>query len=111
MKVFISQPMHGLTDEEIIKVKEQAKEEIKKLLGFYDRNGELEIISMYEVPVVPVVYRADKEPSRLWYLGRAIQYLEDVDIIYFCKDWKESNGCKVEHYVATLYDIGIIYQK
>ena len=106
MKVLISQPMHGLTDEEIVKVKEQAKEEIKKLLGFYDRNGELEIISMHDVPVV-----LPKEPSRLWYLGRAIQYLEDVDIIYFCRDWKESNGCKVEHYVATIYDIGIIYQK
>jgi hypothetical protein len=108
MKIFISQPMNGLSDEEIEKVKEEAKKEIKKIYSFFDRNGELEIISMHDVPVV---YRTDKEPSRLWYLGRAIQYLEDVDSIYFCKGWENSKGCRVEKFVATEYNIGIYYQK
>ncbi len=107
MKVFISQPMNGLTDDEIKSRRDIAIKEIKELYQFYDRNNELEIVSTTnarnneELP---------EEASRLWWLGRAIQMLEDVDVIYMCNGWKNAHGCKVEKFVATEYDISIHYQ-
>jgi hypothetical protein len=107
MKVFISQPMNGLTDKEIASNRDEAIEEIKRLYSFFDRNNDLEIISttqQREYEILP------KNASRLWWLGRAIQMLEDVDVIYMCRGWKNAKGCKVERYVAIQYDISIHYQ-
>lgn len=108
MKVFISQPMSGLPDEEVAKVRDQAIEEIKNIYQFFERNNQLEIVSTTftrDDEVIP------ENPSRLWWLGRAIQMLEGVDIIYFCKGWENSKGCKVEKLVATEHNIGTYYQK
>ena len=108
MKIFISQPMKGLSDEEILIVREQAIEEIKIKYQFFDRNNELEIISTFEV--------SDEENipegvNRLWWLGRALQMLSYCDKIYMCKGWENSSGCKIEKAAAVEYNIGIDYQK
>lgn len=108
MKVFISQPMNGYTDEEIAEVRDQAIEEIKQIYQFFDRNNQLEIVSTtftQEGEILP------KEASRLWWLGRAIQLLDGVDVIYMCKGWEDARGCKIERHVAIEYNIGIYYQK
>ena len=107
MKVFISQPMSGHSDEEINEVKERAKEEIKKLYQFFDNNNQLEIISTTELRKHEIL---PKNASRLWWLGRAIQMLEDVDVIYMCNGWEEAKGCKIERAVAIEYNISIHYQ-
>lgn len=108
MRVFISQPMHGLSDEEIKAVKEKAIEEIQQIYHFFYKNGKLEIISTTEQDRHEIL---PKEAHRLWWLGRAIQHLVDVDVVYFCKGWEESKGCRVEKFVATEYNIGTYYQK
>jgi len=107
MRVFISQPMSGLTDKEIKVNRDKAIEEIKLLYNFFDKNNQLEIIS--------TTYPRDNETlpdeaSRLWWLGRAIQMLEDVDVLYMCEGWENSHGCRVEKYVAHEYNISIHYQ-
>lgn len=107
MKVFISQPMHDKSEEEIKAIKEQAKEEIKKLYQFFANNNQLEIISTTEQRKHELLPR---EASRLWWLGRAIQMLEDVDVIYMCNGWEESKGCRIERSVAIEYNISIHYQ-
>jgi hypothetical protein len=103
MKVFISQPMSGLPDEEIASKRDKAIEEIKEL--FKDNN----------IEIVSTTYARDgeilpKEADRLWWLGRAIQMLEGVDVIYICNGWENSHGCKVEKCVADEYNIPIYYQ-
>lgn len=108
MRVFISQPMYGRSDEEIQATKEQAIEEIKEIFPFFYKNNQLEIISTTEQDRHEIL---PKNPHRLWWLGRAIQHLVDVDVIYMCKGWEESKGCRVEKFVATEYNIGIYYQK
>ena len=107
MRVFISQPMNGLTDEEIEANKQEAIEDIKRLYHFFDKNGELYIVSTTEQRKHEVF---PKNASRLWWLGRAIQMLEDVDVIFMCKGWENASGCKVEKFVATEYNISIHYQ-
>ena len=108
MKVFISQPMSGLTDEEIAVVRDQAIEEIKKIYYFFEERGELEIVSATYIRDGEVI---PENPSRIWYLGRAIQMMDGVTVIYMCKGWENSKGCKVEHLVATEHEILIYYQK
>lgn len=108
MRVFISQPMAGLTDEEILDVREKAIEEIKSIYQFYDRNNNLEIVSTFEVNENEIVPR---NTSRIWWLGRAIQMLDGCDTIFMCKGWEDSKGCKVERQVAIEYLLNIRYQK
>lgn len=108
MKIFISQPMKGLSDEEILIVREQAIEEIKIKYQFFERNKELEIISTFEVGEDENI---PEDPNRLWWLGRALQMLSYCDKIYMCKGWENSSGCRVEKLAAVEYNIGIDYQK
>lgn len=107
MRVFISQPMNGLTDEEIIANRNVAIEEIKELYQFYDRNNELEIVSTTYIRDGEIL---PEDASRIWYLGRAIQMLDSVDVLYMCNGWEDSHGCKVEKCVAHEYNISIHYQ-
>ena len=107
MRVFISQPMNGLSDEEIRSVRDKAIEEIKEIYHFFDKNNQLEIVSTLDQRPHELL---PKNASRLWWIGRAIQMLEDVDIIYMCEGWKNARGCRVERCVAMEYEISIQYQ-
>lgn len=79
-KVFISQPMNGLTDEEI--------EFIDSFLQDYP--GEIN----KHIPV--------------WYLGKSIQLLSQADMIYLGEGWDKARGCKIEYEIAKAYGINII---
>lgn len=98
MKVFISQPMTGLTDDEI---QIQRKEAIKDLTGFLETD--FEILNSF----VPNV---GNENRPLYYLGRAIQCLDEADLAYFVDGWEKSRGCRIEHESAILYGIDILHQ-
>lgn len=95
-KLFISQPMRGLTDEEILKVREEIKIKAEKEIG-----EQVELIDSFikEYPgeinkVIPV-----------YYLGKSIQFLSQADVVYFGGDWKNARGCKIEHEIAKEYGI------
>ena len=98
-KLFISQPMRGLTDEEILKVREEiitkAEQEIGEPVELIDS-----FIKEYPGEInksVPV-----------WYLGKSIQFLSQADIAYFGGDWKNARGCRIEHEIAKEYGIARI---
>jgi hypothetical protein len=100
VKVFFSQPMHGLTDEEIklerTYMRSEFRDYIINELGFDD-----------DVVIQDVNYNFDlKGPDgcgRLWYLGRSIQAMDEADYIVFHKDYIDANGCCVERSVARNY--------
>lgn len=95
-KLFISQPMHGKTDEEIEAERVKAIDEAKAVL-----KEDVEVIDSFfkEAPV-------DAKP--LWFLGKSIELLSQADIVYFAKDWNKYRGCKIEHMCAIEYDLNII---
>lgn len=95
-KLFISQPMKGKTDEEILKEREIAIEEAKKVL-----NDDVTIIDRF-FQGAPV----DAKP--LWFLGKLFELLSTADIAYFAKDWDKYRGCKMEHEAAIQYGIKVI---
>lgn len=91
MKLFISQPMRGLTDEEILAVRQKAKADVENMLGV-------------EVEVLDTFFQgapADAQP--LWYLGESIKLLGEADLVYFVKGWGGSRGCLVECQCAIRY--------
>lgn len=96
MKVFISQPMRGLSEREIKLNREKAVENIKKLYG-----NDIEIIDNY--------FDSDEKP--LFKLGKSIELLSKTDIIYLCKGWNKARGCKIEYMCASDYDIKIIFEE
>ena len=95
-KLFISQPMKGKTDEEILAVREQAIAEAKKLVG-----EDVEVIDSFfqDAPV---------EARPLWFLGKSLELLSTADIAYFAKVWKSARGCRIENTCAIEYGIDII---
>lgn len=91
MKLFISQPMRGLTDEEILAVRQKAKADVENLLGV-------------EVEVLDTFFQgapADAQP--LWYLGESIKLLGEADLVYFTKGWQANRGCRIERMCAFEY--------
>ena len=92
-KLFISQPMKGKTDEQILAERERAIEAAKELVG-----EEVEIIDSF-FQAAP----ADAKP--LWFLGKSLELLSSADVAYFAPGWKQFRGCKIEHECAVQYGI------
>lgn len=95
-KLFISQPMRGKTNEEILAVRQKAVEAAEKHLG-----EKVEVIDSFfqDAPV-------DAKP--LWFLGKSIEMLSTADVAYFAEGWDEARGCKVEWLCAEAYEIPYI---
>lgn len=92
-KLFISQPMKGKTDEQILAERERAIEAAKELVG-----EEVEIIDSF-FQAAP----ADAKP--LWFLGKSLELLSSADVAYFAPGWNRFRGCKIEHECAVQYGI------
>lgn len=92
-KLFISQPMNGKTNEQIL-------EERQKAISSFD--DEVEVIDSF-------FKDAPHDATPLWYLGESIKLLGDADVVYFCKDWEKYRGCTIEHECAVQYGKEIVY--
>lgn len=98
-KLFISQPMKGLTDEEILKIREEIKTRAEQAIG-----EQVELIDSF----IEDYPREINKSIPVWYLGKSIQFLSQADIAYFGGDWKNARGCKIEYEVANAYGIKTI---
>ena len=91
--LFISQPMRGKTDEEILK---ERKYLITKA---EERTGEkFEVIESFSQGAP-----ADAKP--LWYLGESLKCLAEADLAIFAMDWHNARGCRIEYEAAQQYGI------
>ena len=98
MKVFISQPMNGRTEEEILNERNKAIEFLK------DNNRNIEILDSYFED-----YNPQTGSIPLKYLSKSIEILADADILLCIGDWENARGCRIEHECAKQYGIKIIY--
>lgn len=96
MKVFLSHPMNGLSESEIMSIRDSAYTYLQAVYG------NIKIIDNLHL------YEAPKGAGRLWHLGRSIQQLEEADAIYFCGDWEDARGCCVEERVARYYGLKVL---
>lgn len=103
MKVFISQVMRGLTDEEILKTREEAIEFAKTTIDL-SSGGTIEIIDSF-------FQSAPAEAKPLWFLGKSLELLSTADVCLFVGDWENARGCRIEHECCVQYGIPRIYFK
>lgn len=91
MKVFISQPMYGLSDKQILDIRDGIK-------LFLEQNG-FEVIDSF---------LKDDDKNRIEMLGKSIELLGQADYIYLSKGWENSKGCRIECEVAREYGIPVV---
>jgi hypothetical protein len=96
-KLFISQPMAGLTDKEILKKREEIRLKAEEKIG-----EPVEVIQSFFEDFEPI------GNIPVAYLGKSISLLAEADVAYFGEGWREARGCKIEHEVAVQYGIDII---
>ena len=92
-KLFISQPMRGKTDEEILAVREKAIKSAEEMIG-----EPVEVIDSF-------FQSAPADARPLWFLGKSLELLSTADVVYFAEGWNEFRGCKIEHTCAVEYNI------
>lgn len=97
-KLFISQPMNGKSNEEILAVREQAIKDATKMIS-----GKVEVIDSF-------FQNAPADAKPLWYLGESLKLLSTADVAYFAKGWDKARGCSIEHECAEEYGISRIYE-
>ena len=98
MKVMISLPMNGHSDEDVKKRMEFLKKEF----------GKLHIDVMDSFLNTP----ADKSVrnEHIFYLGRSVMmFLAHADAVYFDNGWEKARGCKIEHEICKQYGIKCLY--
>lgn len=101
--VFVSLPMRGFSDEEIIVKQEKIFEDYRThepdALLINPFSPDAKQIKLHEV-----LGRED-----VYWLGQSISLLSFADVVIFAKGWENYPGCRVEHKVATYYDIPTEY--
>ena len=97
-RLFISQPMRGKTNEEILAVRAKAIESAERHLG-----EKVEVIDSFfrDAPV-------DAKP--LWYLAKSLELLSTADVVYFAQDWENYRGCRIENTCAIEYGIELVIE-
>ncbi|MCI9000916.1 MAG: DUF4406 domain-containing protein [Clostridia bacterium] len=95
MKVMISQPMKGRTEEQI-------KEERKRIVDKFNKMH-IEVINTIFTEEAPEDYN-----MAVYYLAKSIDVMRNIDALYMCDGWREARGCRIEHQVAKEYGIKIL---
>lgn len=94
-KLFISQPMRGKTDEEILRERKEAIAAAERTLG-------------EEVEVIDSFFGASNMGHALEYLGESIKLLAKADAAFFARGWEKARGCKIERTCAEEYGIPVV---
>jgi hypothetical protein len=95
-KLFVSQPMKGKSDKEILDERNRLIAEAE------ERSGE-------KFDVLETFFRgAPADATPLWYLGESLKLLGTADVAVFAPGWQDYRGCRIEHDAAVAYGIPIV---
>lgn len=95
IKLFISQPMNGLSDEDVLKERDRAIKCAKKQF-----REDIEVLDLYFTEDSPKGVN-----DGLWWLGEFIKLLAQADVAYFVKGWQKDRGCLIGNECAFRYGI------
>ncbi len=104
-KAMLSQPMAGRTDEEIIATREKAVKALEEM-GF-------EVVNTF---FTDEWYNKENMEKRgvvqipLYFLAKSLESMSLCHAVYFCKGWKYTRGCRLEHEAAKAYGVQLIYE-
>jgi hypothetical protein len=94
-RYMISQPMKGLTDEQIFQNRKETVAKIAKEGGVFIDAFIHEDLSDYKNPP-------------LYSLARSLERMSLCDCVIFLPGWQKARGCWIEHDVAKAYGLEII---
>lgn len=96
IKIMISQPMRGKTNEPI-------KEERAKLVKRLEKDN-------FEVIDTIISEDAPKGCNEgIYYLAKSIEFMSKADVVYFMKGWEKARGCRIENQVCQDYGKQTMY--
>jgi hypothetical protein len=96
-KIFISQPMRGKTDTQILAERDRAVDTARSFFN----GGQVEVID---------TFFNSFHGNRLEFLGKSImEGLAVADVVVFIGDWQNYDGCRCEHFIAAQYKIPCFY--
>lgn len=104
-KAMLSQPMSGLTDEQIVEARNKAVAALKAQ-GY-------EIINTL---FTDEWYSKEKMAERgvvqipLCFLAKSLENMSLCHAAYFCKGWENARGCRIEHEAAKAYGLETLYE-
>ena len=96
MKIFLSQPMTGRTNEQI-------KTERQELVDYYTSLGHEVIDTVFDFSNV------DTKHIGVYYMGYSIVAMADADLVVFMNGWQDSRGCKLEMELAKQYEVPFVF--
>ena len=106
--IFISQPMTGKSEEEILATRQKAIDEIHQLAS---KDGEqVNIIDSYIDDATRNEFQGRMGDAINWdiyWLSQSLQKLATANTIWLCEGWEHSKGCNVEVECAIQYGLGI----
>lgn len=100
MKIMISQPMRGKTEEQI---KAERVELVKRLT----EEGH-EVIDTFSAEFITKDRPEDCDIC-LWALAKSIKAMSEVDAVVFIQGWKNARGCRIEEQCAREYGKFVMY--
>lgn len=89
MKLMISQPMKGKTNDQIRKEREELVEKLKA-------EGHEVIDTVFDD-------FSEGENTPVHYLAKSIEFIANADGVVFMPGWENARGCRIEHQVAEEY--------
>lgn len=98
MLFMISQPMGGLSDEEILAKRDAIRNKLAQ-------DGHTVIDTFYQSDLPAAV----QNPGLFW-LGASLMDMAKCDAVYFCKGWENARGCRIEHDAALTYGVVVLYE-
>jgi len=99
--VFLSQPMAGLSKEEITKARNAIMEHLElNAQATFGYPTNFELLPSY----------VENATSSLDYFVQGLQQLPKADVAVFAKGWNKARGCLMEHQIASAYGVRVITQ-
>lgn len=89
MKIMISQPMKGKTNEQI---RTERAELVKELT---EQGHEVIDTVFDDFP--------EGKATPVHYLAKSIEFIANVEGVIFMKGWENARGCRIEHQIAKEY--------
>lgn len=95
-KVFISQPMCGLSHDEIMQARSTIEKRVNAICG------PVEILESYQ----PKIFDSSKAKNKpLYFLGASLELLATADVAVFAGEWESARGCLMERMACEQYGV------
>ena len=102
IKIFVSLPMKGLSNEEIIKAFDKSDTQLKELFDGYD----IKVLHQTLGSAIPEDEIRQYTHPELYFFGDGIKSLmSKSDIVAFYPGWKVARGCNAEYELAKAYKV------